>query len=158
MRVYILRHGKAEKDSDSGRDEDRALAERGRAQAQGLAEMWLAKKPPKEMGQKPALILSSAAARADATARIIAKALGLKVTHEDGLGLDATMKEALALVEGLAERPQPALLVGHNPLLSRLVDHLGGGDEDLRTGEMAALELVEHTLEGREVARLRCDD
>jgi phosphohistidine phosphatase len=157
MRVYILRHGKAERDSDSGRDEDRVLAERGRAQAQGLAELWRGKKPPKELATRPALILSSAAARTDATARIIAKALGLEVKHENALGLDATMKEALALVAGLMDRPSPALLVGHNPLLSRLVDHLGGGD-GLRTGELSLLELVEHTLEGREVARFRCDD
>src|SRR5215510_8957208 len=82
MRLYVLRHGKAERDSDSGRDEDRPLAERGKAQCQGLADLFTKKDPPRQLRPPPTVILSSPAARADSTARIIAAALGLSVMHE----------------------------------------------------------------------------
>jgi phosphohistidine phosphatase SixA len=101
-------------------------------------------------------VLSSAAARADATARILAEALSLSVEHEEALGLDAAFDDLLGLVEGLASGEGAVLIVGHNPLFSRLVDHLAGGD-GLGTGELSAIDL-EPTMEGREVARYRGDE
>src|ERR1051325_10295816 len=118
MRLYILRHGKAERDSDSGRDADRPLADRGRAQAEGLAKLF-ARNPPKALQPPPATVLSSPAARADSTARIIAAGLKLKVQHEEALALDAAFNDLLTLAEKLTGAGAPALLVGHNPLLSR---------------------------------------
>jgi phosphohistidine phosphatase len=156
MRVYVLRHGKAERHSETGRDEDRPLADRGRAQAEGLAKLFAAKSPPKVVTTRPSLVLASPAVRADATARIIAQVLRLDVKHDDSLALDSTLKDHVRLVERLLDEERVALLVGHNPLLSRLVDHLAGGDE-LRTGEMSVLEL-ETMGDAREVGRVRIDD
>jgi phosphohistidine phosphatase len=150
MQLFILRHGKAERHATSGRDEDRPLADRGRAQCQYLAGLFTSILP------RPALILSSPAVRADATAAIIALALNLKVRHEEALALDTTFKGALSLVEGLLDRPAPALLVGHNPTLSRLIDHLAAGDE-LRTGELSVLDLTS-LADARELTRFRLDD
>ncbi len=150
MQLFILRHGKAERHATSGRDEDRPLADRGRAQAQYLAGLFTSILP------RPVLILSSPAVRANATALVIAQAINLKVRHDDALALDTTFKGALTLVEGLLDRPAPALLVGHNPTLSRLVDHLAAADE-LRTGELSVLDLTSLS-DARELTRFRLDD
>lgn len=156
MRLYILRHGKAERDSPSGRDEDRPLAERGAAQCRGLAELFVGKVPPGELRPRPAVVLSSRAARAEGTARVIGGALDLRVRHEDALSLHASFGDHLDLVERLLRAGEPALLVGHNPLLSRLIDHLAGAEE-LRTGELSVLEL-EAMDDAREVGRCRVDE
>jgi phosphohistidine phosphatase len=155
MRLYVLRHAKAERHSDSGRDEDRPLADRGRAQADGLAKLFSSKSPPKHLSPRPTQILSSPAVRADQTAQILAQALNVKVRAEDALSLDATLKDVLDLVEGLADNAEPVLIVGHNPLLSRLIDHLTGAD-DLRTGELSVLDL-DTLSDVNETARYRCD-
>lgn len=156
MRLYVLRHGKAERDSSTGRDEDRPLADRGIAQARGLADLFTKKEPPRPFRPAPLVILSSRAARADSTAGLVAEALGLKVRHDHCLSLDASFRDHLDLVERLLDGGEPAMIVGHNPLLSRLVDHLAGGDE-LRTGELSAIE-IGALDDGREVGRCRIGD
>src|SRR6185369_13403222 len=111
--------------------------ERGVSQCRALADLFTKKDPPRQLRPPPALILSSRAARADSTARIIATALGLEVVHDDCLSLDAGFRDHLDLLERLIEGARPAMIVGHNPLLTRLVDHLACADE-LRTGELSA--------------------
>lgn len=144
MRAYILRHGKADRDSPTGYDLDRPLLERGRAQARFIAEGFLAGAPPLEL--RPALVLASRASRAAMTASTIAKALNLEVAYEDDLFPEQSVWQALRLVAscGPSEPGSPVLLVGHNPQLEGLIRTLAGPVlERLRTGEVVSLEVAE---------------
>jgi phosphohistidine phosphatase len=138
MRLYIIRHGKAERQSHDGRDESRVLTGRGKRQAAWLAE---------HIGGAgaPTRVVSSPAVRAFQTAEEIAGCLGLHVELEDGIGLGAAPSDVIDLVAGLPAGASVAL-VGHNPTLSVassiLLCGLGRADElDLRTGEAAVLDL-----------------
>ncbi len=155
MHLYILRHGKAERHATSGRDGEPSLADSGAGPIP--VPRWPL--PPPRSSRAPALVLSSPAVRADAPllrSSLGTLALNLKVRHEEALALDTTFKGALSLAEGLLGRPAPALLVGHNPTLSRLIDHVAGADE-LRTGELSVLELTS-LADARELTRFRLDD
>lgn len=146
MRAYILRHGKADKDSPTGHDLDRALVERGHAQARFVADRFLAGSPPLEL--RPALVLASRATRAATTAGTIARALTLEVAYEDDLFPEQSVWQALRLLTsyGSPGAGSPVLLVGHNPQLEGLVRTLAGPVlERLRTGEVVSLDVVERS-------------
>lgn len=161
MRLYILRHGKADKDSPTGRDEDRPLVNRGHAQAAFIAERFGSASGP--VDERPAHILSSSAARAKATAESIAQSLGVTVEFEGALFPDQSVKHALRLVATLLRRPDQGavMLVGHNPQLEDLLESLAGeAMPRLRTGELAALdvELRDGRPTGRFIDSIRADD
>lgn len=150
MRLYLIRHGKAERDAPSGRDEDRALADRGRAQAKYLGE-WLAALP---VADRPRIILTSPAVRARETARLIADRLSIRVDFEKSLSLLTTFEAASECVARVASAGVPAVLVGHNPTMEVLVDVFGGGpDHTMRTGEAAILEVQSG---GKNDSSIRC--
>ncbi len=145
MRLYLIRHGKAERDSDTGRDEDRRLAPRGERQAVWLGETLGAGELP------PVRIVASPAARAARTAVLIADVLGLEVETSDEVGLGSRASWVVGLVGLIAEAAETGSLaiVGHNPTLSIVAGTLvggvgcvgGAGQIELRTGEAAVLDL-----------------
>jgi len=159
MRVVIVRHGKAEPDSPTGRDEDRPLADHGHAQIQWLARLF------QKQGDIPDVILASGHLRAMTTARILAESLERPLHREPLLELGHTSGEVVGLLELLADGkwpgvPAPArtppltslMLVGHNPQLERLVSVLLEGPTSrqfttLRTGEAVLLD-VQHPVHG----------
>lgn len=147
MRLYLIRHGKAERDSASGRDEDRQLAPRGERQAVWLGnQLRLADSPP-------ARIMASPAARAARTATLIAESLGLQAETSDAIGLGTRPSWVVSLIAEVAATdgavPAASLaIVGHNPTLSVVAETLIGGvgnaaQINLRTGEAAVLDLQE---------------
>jgi phosphohistidine phosphatase len=156
MRCIIVRHGKAEASSDTGRDEDRILKPRGRLQAQFLGRALAVD------GRRPALIMSSRFERAISTAHIIQKALTaplhlapeLEVGHPPSLAVDLIQRHA---------SHSPLMFVGHNPQLSELIWLLTHGapaeESGLRTGEAVVLDLDPPDFVGaaRELERLRLD-
>ncbi len=138
MRLYLVRHGKAERDSSTGRDEDRALNKRGERQAQWLGER-LASMP---RGERPTLIVSSPAVRARDTARILQDCLNADLRLDESLSLGTAIEDALAAAESAAESRDPAVLVGHNPTFEHLLGILtSAADCEMRTGQAAVLEL-----------------
>lgn len=159
MRVLILRHGKAEKDSVSGRDEDRALANRGHDQIGFLARRMLhADHEP--FGVRLERIVSSRAKRADQTASIVSEIIGLPIEYVRELSLGQPLTEFLDLLRALARQNISCVLaVGHNPQLEAAAAHLGalaarqghafGLNGGLRTGELVAFE-VEFGAAGRD--------
>lgn len=155
MRLYLVRHGKAERDSPTGRDEDRPLNQRGERQATWLGET-LARLP---VGDRPSLIFASPAARARATAELIQRDLSIDLRFDDALRLGAGIDATWRLVTRIAEGNAPVMLVGHNPTLEILVEALTGGNNcEMRTGEAAAIETPEAgSLEGmcRLIGRMR---
>jgi phosphohistidine phosphatase len=157
MRCIIVRHGKAERTSETGRDEDRVLTARGRRQAEFLARLFAA--PAK----RPALILASRFERALTTAKIIETAAGCPLRKVPELEAGTPCSEAIELI-ARHKSSVPLMLVGHNPQLAELIGVLLHGlpvqEEDLRTGEAVALELHASNLVGtaKELARLRLED
>src|SRR5437773_10540738 len=91
MRLMLLRHGKPESESPTGRDFDCPLAKEGFRQAQFIAAQL--GEGSKLAESTPVAVLSSPAARARATAKVIAQALERPVTRQDGLGPHGPRKD-----------------------------------------------------------------
>ena len=163
MKVYIVRHGKAEKESSSLRDEDRILTARGVDQARFLgAELSRA-------SFRPSLIISSAVTRAMETARIIHSFIGCRFETDDALRVDEPVSAGIDLLTRQAypakSKPVDCLvLVGHNPQVSELcevlVNGIGAAEFLFRTGEAMLLEVNRSSLigSGRLLAQIRLEE
>jgi phosphohistidine phosphatase len=137
VRLLVFRHGIAEDHSADGTDAARALTDHGvertRAAARGLARV----------AQAPDAILSSPKVRALQTAREAAAVFGREVEIMESLA-DGPPEPALA---ALAARPEAsAMIVGHEPMLSELIEQVctGGrraGFVDMRKAGCACLEV-----------------
>ena len=120
-RLILLRHAKSSWDSPAARDFDRPLAPRGERDAPKMGKAFRA------TGLALDLVVSSPAARAKQTA-----ALFLEAVRHDGKPeyderiYDATARDLLAVVTGLASRAENVLLVGHNPGFEDLLGLLCG--------------------------------
>lgn len=119
LELLLLRHGKAKKGNNQP-DAERPLKERGKRGAQKMGA-WL-----QTHGLAPDCVLSSPVERAMTTAEKCIKAMG-------GHSADIERLPALygsdiaALLNIIIERASGAsriMLVGHNPLLGRLVEQL----------------------------------
>jgi phosphohistidine phosphatase len=144
VKVWIVRHGKAEAKADSGRDEDRALAKRGERQAK-----WLGKEVARRE-DRPNRILSSPILRAIDTARLINETLKLPLEESKSLISGKAASTAVELIEEL-DRDGPWMLVGHNPQLEKLVGVLTegpGGEGEMKTGQAVLLEIEQHSPVG----------
>jgi len=127
-RLMLLRHAKTEHDAPSGRDQDRRLDKRGRADAAEIG-VWIGQHPP-----FPDLVLVSPAARGHETWEIaweamkdLAPAPQVELVPElygaDPSQLLQTIREASA------SDPNRLMLVGHNPGMHELALALvGSGD------------------------------
>ncbi len=123
MKLYVMRHGPAEEQANSGVDGDRALTTSGRARVRAVAEALA------QLGEEPLLILTSPLVRAVQTAEIVAldtklgdRGGSVEVRRAMGPGGDSTAL-AHALV---AEGRKRVMVVGHEPDLSDLVGGLLG--------------------------------
>ena len=117
MLCYLLRHGEAESLATS--DRMRALTPRGRADNLAVADAWQAR----DAG--PGEILASPFLRAMQTAEQMARQFSIaSISQTELLTPDADLPTLMALME--QHLPNKPLLVGHNPLLSRLLAELTG--------------------------------
>ncbi|HYP13326.1 MAG TPA: phosphohistidine phosphatase SixA [Bryobacteraceae bacterium] len=119
MQVYILRHGIAEEGSPGGRDADRQLTNEGRKRLREVLRL------AETADVLPTRIISSPYVRAVQTAEVAIDVLGYS---EDLLKTEALIPSSnpesvwdeLRLHEGVSQ----VMLVGHEPLLSRVVAFL----------------------------------
>jgi phosphohistidine phosphatase len=123
MRLYVMRHGPAEDDAATGRDEDRALTERGRTRVRGVVQILVRE------AELPTRILASNLVRAQQTAEIViaagkARSPGWKALTETVTELVPGGRVA-DLVQSLFDaRADAPMIVGHEPDLSSLVAEL----------------------------------
>ena len=122
--LFLVRHAKSSWKDASLADIDRPLNKRGKRNAPLMAE-WLV-----SQAERPEVILSSPANRALTTARAMAEALGQgpdDVLVDQDIYFTGThgMLRALERVE---DRFQRVMMVGHNPVMTRLLNQLTGGD------------------------------
>ena len=118
--LLLLRHGKSDWGVDTLDDYDRPLRKRGREATQRMAT-WL-----RNHAYTTPHIVSSSAVRARSTAELIARELGLACTtvELDGRLYEATPKTLLEVCRQRQSHTRLLMLVGHNPGLEMLCEHL----------------------------------
>jgi phosphohistidine phosphatase len=123
VKLYVMRHGPAEDNAASGRDDDRALTTPGRERVRSVARTLMA------LDEAPAWIVSSPLVRALQTAEIVAAATKLadRAGSVEARREMAPGGDAVELVKGLlALEKKRCLVVGHEPDLSALIAALVG--------------------------------
>ena len=113
-RLILLRHGDAERDSESGDDFDRRLSDRGREESARMGETLA------ELGLVPDLVLASAAARTRETWTALSAAIpAARVKFVDELYL-AEPERVRRAIDEACDRCGVLMVVGHNPGLQDL--------------------------------------
>lgn len=119
----LLRHGKAVHQSSSAKDVDRELSRHGQGEAAAAAS-WL----QAQVNGRGVRLISSSAARAAGTARIVADALGTEVRIDDAI-YEATPGALMAILNEAGDTGI-TVLVGHNPGIEQSVALLAEGRTD----------------------------
>lgn len=133
LTLYLLRHAKSGKDNPRLADIDRPLNERGRYEAQAVADHMAAHR------QQPAHIICSSAQRTRETLMPILQVLRANAT------IDLTRRlydvGADALLDVIREQAELAslMLVGHNPGLEELARRLPSSGDPQLLGKLGAM-------------------
>jgi phosphohistidine phosphatase len=151
IKVYFLRHGKAESRSEwQGDDGDRPLT------AEGEEAMRREAKAMRALDLGLDAIVTSPLARARRTAEIVAGGLGLRERLEEderlAHGFDASRLEQVLAAHGPAGA---VMVVGHEPDFSATVAELiGGGDIMMKKGGLARVDVTAPVAGGGELVWL----
>lgn len=139
MKLYLLRHGKADWPNWTQPDDERPLTSEGRKEVAAVAKLL------SRLEITPA-ILTSPLPRASQTAEIAGKYLNAKVRTEPLLrpGFDA-----VRLGKILKNFPGKSLLVvGHEPDFTRTIFQLTGGNTKMSKAGVALIELETGPMKG----------
>jgi len=125
-RITLLRHAKSSWDDPHISDFERPLNKRGERDAPVMGDRI------KAYGARPSLIVSSSAARAIATARIIARKISfpmgfIQPTRELYL---ASPRTIIDVVVNEGEKYHDVMVVGHNPGLTDLLNQISDAKVD----------------------------
>lgn len=118
--LYLIRHAKSDWSTAVQRDFDRPLNKRGQKDVPFMAHQL------NELGVIPDKIISSAANRAITTAEEMAKGVGFpedRIIQKDNL-YHATVETMLNELNLLTAKDQTVFLVGHNPGITSLSNHI----------------------------------
>jgi phosphohistidine phosphatase len=134
--LLVLRHAKSSWNDSALGDHERPLNERGRRDGPRMGQLI------RENGLIPDVVISSDASRAQLTAHAVAEA----ARYTGDILLDprlylASPADILLLLATVRENAETIMIVGHNPGLEQLVEHLTGEREDLPTAALAQIEL-----------------
>ncbi|MEO7673790.1 MAG: histidine phosphatase family protein [Pyrinomonadaceae bacterium] len=134
--LYILRHAKSSWNEPSIADFDRPLNERGRNAAPFMGELMALK------SLRPDLIISSSAKRAMQTAVLVKESSGSNATIQyDEKIYEASPQTLSAVISQIGEDIESVMIVGHNPGIEGLINHLTGKLEAMPTAALAAVSL-----------------
>ncbi|EDY86287.1 putative phosphohistidine phosphatase, SixA [gamma proteobacterium HTCC5015] len=120
--IYIFRHAQAEAGT-SGDDFGRALTPKGLRQAQQQAKALA--QHARQHGANHQLIIASQALRTQQTAECFRTALGGQLELHHSL-YASSVNRWLLEIAGLGHELSSLVLVGHNPEISALAQHLSG--------------------------------
>ncbi len=134
--VLILRHAKSSWNHPELSDYDRPLNSRGKRDAPRMG------KHLRQEGLIPDRILTSSAKRARKTANKVAKSCGYtgKVKKLEAF-YDTVPGVFFKTLQALSDKYQRVMVVGHNPTMEQLVNHLTGEIEQMPTAALAQIEL-----------------
>ncbi len=141
--LLILRHAKSAWDTDAPTDFDRPLAPRGIRASERMGR-YIA-----QTGLAPDVVVCSTATRAVRTVLEVAQAarFTLRTARFESAIYEAGLSTLLDVLGGCRPQAARTMIVGHNPGLEYLLDHLAGGvpvPEDgklMPTAALARLEL-----------------
>jgi phosphohistidine phosphatase len=130
--LTLLRHAKTERDSPTGRDQDRQLTERGRRDAERLGAEIQA------LGLGYDGVFASPARRSVETVECVAS---LSPTYDERI-YNASIADLLEVVRSAPADVRRLMLVGHNPGFEQLAALLAPGSiADMPTCTLAEIEL-----------------
>ena len=139
MQLYVLRHGIADDEAPSGRDSDRALTQEGRKRLREVLRV------AEKADVLPNLIITSPFVRAVQTAEVAVDVLGYA---EDLVRADALVpsSDPFAVWEEVRayQGYEQVMLVGHEPLLSRVIAFLLNSSSllvDVKKGSLTRIDI-----------------
>lgn len=109
QRLILMRHAEAERASGSGRDRDRALSARGRADAALMGRALAAR------GVRPDLALVSPAVRTRQTWDLVHEAMGDVQVRDDEPLYNGSADTLRRLIENAEDEAGCLLVLAHNP-------------------------------------------
>jgi phosphohistidine phosphatase len=118
--LYLMRHADASWPQSGQRDFDRPLSSLGKIHAQEMSGRL------GERGIRADVILSSPAQRAIETLVLIRENIetpGSKVEFEESI-YEADVSDLLKIIHALEDRYSSALIIGHNPALTWLINKI----------------------------------
>jgi Phosphohistidine phosphatase SixA len=120
-RLVVVRHADAEKVQTGQTDFDRELTNQGKSDARQVAENLLS------ANVVPELIISSPSSRAYQTAKLFGEVFGIdkkQIMRKILLYDDIETKKVIALLKEEAKHVDTVFIVGHNPVLQRMIHEL----------------------------------
>ena len=134
--LLIMRHAKSSWNYPERSDYDRPLNGRGKRDAPRMGEHL------RQAGLIPDRILTSSAKRARKTASKVAKSCGYtgKVKKLDAL-YDTVPGVYFKTLQALPDKYGRVMVIGHNPTMEQLVNHLTGQIERMPTTALAHITL-----------------
>lgn len=133
MKLYFVRHGKAQTADGSIPDHDRQLTTDGAARIQAEAKVMA------RLGVKPDRLYSSPRVRALQTAEIIGKAVKTPVEIREEVNFDFDMSAVNALTQGMPNDAE-IMFVGHNPSMEDVLRQLTGAEVMMKVGSLARVD------------------
>ena len=136
-RLTLMRHANAQWKDPQIADFDRPLNRRGHSEAEAMSRRLL------ELQLVPSMLLTSTALRAQQTAEIVARELGVSARNlhsEESLYL-APAADILRIVHATGPRIAHLMIVGHNPGITEVANLLApeGSQQDMATAAVCSL-------------------
>lgn len=140
MKLYLVRHGKADWPGWERPDDERPLTANGHRQVRRVAKLL------RRLKVEPTVILTSPLPRARQTAESIAERLGVELRDEPVLGKGFALPALRAL---LTRTLAPELMVvGHEPDFSAVIRQLTGARVKLGKAAVARIDLAAPESDG----------
>jgi phosphohistidine phosphatase len=145
-RLTLMRHADAQWKDPEMTDFDRPLNRRGNSEAEAISRRLV------ELNLIPTMLLISSARRAQQTADIVARELGVAarlVRREEALYLAAAV-DVLGIVRATGPRIPHLMIIGHNPGITEAANLLAPAThtEDLATAAICSLTFDARTWTG----------
>jgi phosphohistidine phosphatase len=143
--LFLLRHAKAVPGSGNLQDFERRLNDQGCTQARRIGNYF------KEQKFELDFVLSSTALRARETTELFLKAAE-RVTdvNYDQRIYEASRQQLFKVLAEIEQDKSSVLLVGHNPGLEELLQHLTGRFESMATGTLTKIDFeAEDWIDGK---------
>ncbi len=134
--LFVMRHAKSSWNNAALSDFERPLNERGLQAAPLIGDVM------RKNAFVPDLIVSSPAARAAHTAKLVKESANLECEiHFDERIYEASLERLLEIISEQNEDIESLMLVGHNPGFEALVRDLTGKLEPMPTAALAVIDL-----------------
>jgi phosphohistidine phosphatase len=139
MKLYLLRHGKADWPNWDRPDDERPLTEEGKKEVAAVVKLL------SRLEVNP-VILTSPLPRASQTAEIAGKYLKIEVREEPLLRPSFDVMRLRKILRNFSGKS--LMVVGHEPDFTRTISQLTGGNTKLPKAAVAFIELETESMKG----------